>query len=166
RWRRALLWSAVLAEAGGIWIMVWLTRVCVLEAYTLSLAALALVAGALELRRHPQMSSWMVTGPGIVAALAPSLAAAVASMQAQPLRQGWVLLGGVAALLFGSRRRQRAPVILGSAIAALGALHLLSLAGPWLVLIPTGILLLYLGGNYERKRRDLARIRGALDRMR
>jgi len=165
-WRRALLWAAVLAETGGIWIMIWLAGVRLLEAYTLPLAALALVAGLLELRRHPQMSSWVVTGPAIIAALAPSLVAAVASMQAQPLRQGWVLLGGVAVLLFGSRRRQRAPVILGSAIAALGALHLLSLAGPWLVLIPTGILLLYLGGNYERKRRDLARIRGALDRMR
>jgi hypothetical protein len=166
RWRRGLLWAAAASETGAVWIVVWLVGAQVLEAYTLPLAAFALLVGWLETRRHPQLTSWVVLAPGIVAALVPSLFAVVTVMEAQPLRQAWVLLGGVGALVLGSRRRQRAPVILGSAVTAAGALHLLSLGGPLFVLLPLGVLLLYLGGKNERRRRELERIRGALDRMR
>jgi hypothetical protein len=80
-----------------------------------------------------------------------------------------VILGGVATLLLGSRLGQRAPLIIGSVVTALAALHLLSLAGPWglwLLLIPIGVLLLVLGANREKRQRDLQRLRGAYSRMR
>ena len=62
--------------------------------------------------------------------------------------------------------RQRAPLIVGAVVTAVGALHLLSLAGPWLMLIPIGLVLLILGANNERRQRDLERLRGAYSRMR
>lgn len=165
-WERGLLWAAVASEAGATWISLWLAQVRVLEAYTVPLALFALLVGLLERRRRADLTSWFVYGPALVTAFLPSLAAILALATAQPGRHGGVLLAGTAALIFGSRRRQRAPVILGTAVTALAALHLLSLAGPWLVLIPLGVLLLVLGANFERRRRELARIRGALDRMR
>lgn len=165
-WRRGLLWAGATCEVGAVWIVVWQHRVTVLEAYTLPLAAMLLVVGALELLRRPDLSSWIRYGPGLVAALVPSLVAAVLSGGLEPLRHGWVLAGGVLAVILGSWRRQRAPVVIGAAVAAAGALHLLSLGGLLLVLIPLGILLLVLGGSTERRQRDLRRIRGALDRMR
>jgi hypothetical protein len=166
RWRRGLLWAAAGCEVSAVWLVMSLVGASLLEVYTVPLAAFALAVGMLEIPRHPELTSWVVYGPGIIAALAPSLFVVVITTSPQPARQGWVLLGGVAALIFGSRRRQRAPVILGSAVTAVGALHLLSLAGPWLVLIPLGLVLFILGANSERRQRDLENIRGALDRMR
>jgi hypothetical protein len=40
------------------------------------------------------------------------------------------------------------------------------LVGPWLALIPIGILLLTLGATNERRRRTQERVRGALRGMR
>ena len=76
---------------------------------------------------------------------------------------GW---GGAIVVVAGSRWSQRAPLIIGAVVTAAGALHLLSLAGPWLVLIPVGLLLLVLGANREKRARDLARLRGVYSRMR
>src|SRR5690606_26699222 len=129
-------------------------------------AAFARLGGALEARYRPELGSWVTWGPGLVAALGPSVVAVVTTTAPEPARQAWVLIGGVAALLTGSRLSQRAPLIIGSAVTAIAALHLLSLAGPWLVLIPLGLLLLVLGANREKRERDLARLRGAYHRMR
>lgn len=165
-WRRGLWWSAALSEVAAWWIIMRLNEVAVLEAYTLPFAAFALLVGALEARYRPELGSWVTWGPGLVAALGPSLVAVVTTTAPEPARQAWVLIGGVAALLTGSRLSQRAPLIIGSAVTAIAALHLLSLAGPWLVLIPLGLLLLVLGANREKRERDLARLRGAYHRMR
>jgi uncharacterized membrane protein len=72
----------------------------------------------------------------------------------------------VAVLIAGSVRRQRAPVIVGSAVTTIAALHELFELRDWLIFIPIGVLLLVLGGSYEKRRRDLQRLRGALTRMR
>jgi hypothetical protein len=122
--------------------------------------------GALEVRYRPELGSWATYGPGLIAALAPSLLAVITTTSPSPARQVWVILGGVAALLLGSRLRQRAPLIIGSVVTAVAALHLLSLAGPWLMLIPLGLLLIILGANREKHQRDLERLRGAYSRMR
>lgn len=165
-WRRGLWWSAALSEVAAWWIIMRLNEVAVLEAYTLPFAAFALLVGALEARYRPELGSWVTWGPGLAAALGPSLVAVVTTFSPEPVRQAWVLVGGVAALLAGSRLSQRAPLIIGSVVTAVAALHLLSLAGPWLVLIPLGLLLLLLGANREKRERDLARLRGAYHRMR
>jgi hypothetical protein len=166
RRRRVLLWSAALSEVAAWSILMRQFDVGMLEAYTLPFAGFALLVGALEVRYRPELGSWVTYGPGLVAALGPSLVVVVATTTPQPARQAWVLLAGVAALIAGSRLGQRAPLIIGSVVTAAAALHLLSLAGPWLLLIPIGVLLLILGANRERRQRDLERIRGAYSRMR
>src|SRR5690606_7493995 len=150
-WRRGLWWGAAISEVAAWWIIMRLNEVAVLEAYTLPFAALALLVGALEARYRPELGSWVTWGPGLAAALGPSLVAVVTTTTPEPVRQAWVLIGGVAALIAGSRLSQRAPLIIGSVVTALAALHLLSLAGPWLVLIPLGLLLLVLGANREKR---------------
>ncbi|MFB9237276.1 SCO7613 C-terminal domain-containing membrane protein, partial [Plantactinospora siamensis] len=59
-----------------------------------------------------------------------------------------------------------APVVVGAVVTALAALHALTVYGPWLVLIPVGIVLLVLGAGNERRRRTQERLRGALRGMR
>jgi hypothetical protein len=166
RERRTLWWLAATSEVLAAWIMTFLFGVGLIEAYTLPFALFAMVVGALELRYRPELSSWVTYGPGLIAALGPSLLLVITTTSPSPARQVYVILGGVAALLLGSRLRQRAPLIIGSVVTAIAALHLLSLAGPWLILIPLGILLLVLGANREKHQRDLERLRGAYSRMR
>lgn len=137
-----------------------------IEAYTLPLALFALLVGGLEIRHRPQLGSWATYGPGLVAGFGPSLVLTLIASSPDPVRHTWVILGGVAAVLAGSRWSQRAPLIIGAVVTAVGALHLLSLAGPWLVLVPVGLLLLVLGANREKRARDLARLRGVYSRMR
>jgi hypothetical protein len=166
RQRRILWWLAAVSEVLAWWIIMVQFNVGLLEAFTLPFALFALVVGALEVRYRPELGSWATYGPGLIAALGPSLLAVITTTSPSPARQVWVILGGVAALLLGSRLRQRAPLIIGSVVTAVAALHLLSLAGPWLMLIPLGLLLIILGANREKHQRDLERLRGAYSRMR
>lgn len=159
RWRRGLLWTAAACEIAAWWLIMWLFAVPVLEAYTLPFAFFALLVGALEVRYRPELGSWFTWGPGLVAALAPSLLLVLISTTPQPARQTFLILAGAATLLVGSRLRQQAPVIVGTTVTAVAALHLLSLAGPWLVLIPLGLLMLALAATREKRLRDLQRLR-------
>jgi hypothetical protein len=79
-----------------------------------------------------------------------------------------LLLGAVGTLIVGSKLQQQAPVVVGAAATAIAALHFtVTLVGPWLVLVPLGVVLLFLGaGNESRRRRTQARLRGALVRLR
>jgi hypothetical protein len=139
--------------------------VALAEAYTLPFAALALLVGVLELRHRPDLSSWVAYGPALVAAFLPTLVIVLAT-DTSALRQVLLLLGAVATLIFGSMRRQQAPVVVGAVVTALAALHALATVGPWLVLIPVGVVLLVLGASNERRRRTQERLRGALRGMR
>jgi uncharacterized membrane protein len=75
------------------------------------------------------------------------------------LRQVLLLLAAVGTLIVGSVWQQQAPVVIGAAATALTALDALTLAGPWLVLIPVGIVLLVLGASSERRRQIQDRFR-------
>jgi hypothetical protein len=47
------------------------------------------------------------------------------------------------------------------------ALHFaMTLVGPWLVLVPVGVILLFIGATSESRRRAQERFRGALIKMR
>ena len=164
--RRLLWWTGALAEVAAWWILIRQWEVGVIEAYTLPFALFALVVGVLETRYRPELSSWVTHGPGLVAAFGPSLVVILTATAPDPIRHAWVILGGAIVVVAGSRWSQRAPLIIGAVVTAAGALHLLSLAGPWLVLIPVGLLLLVLGANREKRARDLARLRGVYSRMR
>jgi hypothetical protein len=163
--RRVLFWAAVGCEISAWWLLMRIAHVALPEAYTLPFAALALLVGVLELRHHGVQSSWVAYGPALVAAFLPTLVIVLAT-QAGSLRQVLLLLGAVATLIGGSTRRQQAPVITGAVVTAIATLHLLTAFGPWLVLIPVGIVLLVLGASNERRRQTQERLRGALRGMR
>ncbi|MGK5738423.1 SCO7613 C-terminal domain-containing membrane protein [Micromonospora sp. URMC 103] len=163
--RRILFWAVVLCEITAWWILMRVAEVALPEAYTLPFAALALLVGVLELRQRPDLSSWVAYGPALVAAFLPSLAIVLAT-GSTTLRQVLLLLGAVAVLVFGSSSRQQAPVIVGATVTAITAIHALFAFGPWLALIPVGILLLVLGASNERRRRAQERLQTALRGMR
>ncbi|MGW0432967.1 DUF2157 domain-containing protein [Micromonospora sp. NPDC003197] len=163
--RRILFWAAVGCEITGWWLLMAVSDVALPEAYTLPFAALALLVGVLELRHRTDLSSWVAYGPALVAAFVPTLVIVI-STSTSTLRQVLLLLGAVATLIFGSMRRQQAPVVVGATVTAIAALHALATVGPWLVLIPVGVVLLVLGASNERRRRTQERLRGALRGMR
>ncbi|MDG4789720.1 permease [Micromonospora sp. WMMD1102] len=156
--RRTLFWSAVGCEVVAWWLLMALADVALPEAYTLVFAVLALLVGLLELRHRTDLSSWAAYGPALVAAFLPTLVIVLAGNDSA-LRQVLLLLGGVATLIWGSYRRQQAPVIIGAVVTALAALRALFSFGPWLVLIPVGLLLLAFGAGNENRRRTQERLR-------
>jgi hypothetical protein len=164
--RRLIFWLAIAFEFIGWCLFMTLSDVAVPEAYTLPFAALALLAGVLEARQRPDVSSWAAYGPALLAAFVPTIAIVLAT-DAGDLRELLLLLGAVATLIVGSRLQQQAPVVVGGIATAVAAIHFaVTLVGPWLVLVPLGVVLLFLGATNENRRRTQERLRGALVRMR
>jgi hypothetical protein len=164
--RRFLFWTAVGFEIVGWWLFISLANVALPEAYTLPFAALTMLIGALEARTRPELSSWAAYGPALLAAFVPTIGIVLAT-DAGDLREVLLLLGAVATLIVGSRTRQQAPVVVGAAATVIAAAHFaVTLVGPWLVLVPVGVILLVIGATNENRRRTQERLRGALVRMR
>jgi hypothetical protein len=164
--RRVIFWLAIAFEFIAWCLFMTLSDVAVPEAYTLPFAALALLAGVLEARQRPEISSWAAYGPALLAAFVPTVAIVLAT-DAGDLRELLLLLGAVATLIVGSWLRQQAPVVVGAVATAIAAIHFaVTLVGPWLVLLPVGVVLLFVGATNENRRRTQERLRGALVRMR
>ncbi|MFQ6142334.1 SCO7613 C-terminal domain-containing membrane protein [Streptomyces seoulensis] len=169
--RRPAAHAATALFALAAWVRLAAWGVTAPEAYTVPVSVPALVLGALRRRRDPRASSWVAYGPGLTVTLLPSLAAAWADAHAV---RPWLL--GVAALLVtlvGARHRLRAPLLLGGAVLVLDALHA---SAPYLVRVAdalphwvlpalAGLLLLAVGATYERRLRDVRRVREVLGRM-
>ncbi|GGK14951.1 hypothetical protein GCM10010124_04440 [Pilimelia terevasa] len=161
--RRTLFWLAIGCEVVAWWLLMWVGGVAAVEAYTLPFAAVALLVGALEARQRPDLDSWLAYGPALVAAFVPSLVLVLTTTS--PIRQVLLLLAAVATLILGSVRQKKAPVVVGAVVTTVAALHALVQIGPWLVLLPVGVLLLWFGAANEKRRRDIRRLRGAVRRM-
>ncbi|MEU4439820.1 SCO7613 C-terminal domain-containing membrane protein [Micromonospora chalcea] len=167
--RRVLAAVAAGSELVGGWLVLAARGVVVLEAYTLPAAALALGAGLLALRRRPGLTSWLTLGPALGAAFLPSLVSVLVSGEPQPWRRLALGAAAVAVVLGGAARRWQAPVVLGAATMVPLALHELArgwdLLPRWLFLGVGGLLLIGLAATYERRRRDLVRLREAVARL-
>ncbi|WP_250028386.1 SCO7613 C-terminal domain-containing membrane protein [Paractinoplanes maris] len=164
--RRALFWTAVGFEVVGVWLFVALADVALPEAYTLPFAALALLVGVIESRDRPDLSSWAAYGPALLAAFVPTIGIVLAGNGGET-REVLLLLAAVATLILGSRNRQQAPVVVGAVATIVAAIHFAStLVGPWLVLVPLGVILLWVGATNENRRRTREGLRGALVKMR
>lgn len=164
--RRNLFWLAIAFEIVGWWLFMTLSEVLLPEAYTLPFAILALIVGILEARNRPDLSSWAAYGPALLAAFVPTIGI-VLTTDGGEVREVLLLLGAVSTLIVGSRLQQQAPVVVGAAATAIASIHFaMTLVGPWLVLVPVGVILLFLGATNENRRRTQERLRGALVRMR
>ncbi|MFG1841892.1 SCO7613 C-terminal domain-containing membrane protein [Micromonospora sp. NPDC049175] len=157
------------SELLGAWVLLAAGGVTVLEAYTLPASALALGAGLLALRTRPGLTSWPALGPGLVAALLPSLVSVLAGADPQPWRRLFLGAAALGVVLAGATRRWQAPVLLGGGVLALLALHELArgwdLLPRWIYLGVGGLALVGLAATYERRRRDLARLRATVARL-
>ncbi len=166
RWLHAAF--AAGSELLAVWLLLTADQVALLEAYTLPAAALGLFAGWLAVRAWPALSSWLAYGPGLAAALLPSLVSVLVA-GGQPWRRLLLGAGALVVVLLGAIWRRQAPVLLGGVTLALGALR--EMAGVWdrldrwIFLAIGGLILIGLAMTYERRRRDLARLRSAMARM-
>jgi hypothetical protein len=170
--RRWMTVSAAASEVVAVWLLLYYGHVRLLEAYTLPFAGFALLVGLLELRRRPELGSWMAYGPALVAGFLPTLAIVLGTDANAPRRIG-IIAAAVITVAVGAVRRRRAPVVIGAVVTAVATVHELGLLGRalpgWALLVlftAAGGLLVGLGATYEKRRHDLQRLRGALGRLR
>ncbi|MDG4767591.1 hypothetical protein O7632_26375 [Solwaraspora sp. WMMD406] len=160
--------AALAAEIGAWWLLLTTAQVSLTEAYTLPPALAALALGWWALRTHPTWSSWLGYGPGLAAALLPSLGS-VLVLDGQPVRRLLLGAGAVAVVLAGAAYRRQAPVVLGGAVLVVVAVRELvavwDLLPRWSFLAVGGLALITLAVTYERRRRDVHRLRSAVGRM-
>jgi hypothetical protein len=159
--------------AGGLLAVAWWLRlaasdVSTIEAYTLPVAALLLLAGLWAMLRRPGTHSLTALLPGLLLATTPSLPAALAEPSSV---RG--LLFGLAALVLvgvGARLAWVAPFAVGVVEAALLAVrHLTPFADAlprWVLLAAAGLLLLGAGTTWESRARQARRGLAAVRAMR
>jgi hypothetical protein len=168
-YRSALIWFAAAHEVVAWWLLMRISHVALTEAYTLAVAVVAVITGYVEYRRHPEISSWYAYGVALASAFLPSLAIVLTTGQT-PLRRALLIVGAAATVAYGSMRRQQAPVVVGGVVLAIAALYevaVLSTVSLLLVVMGlVGVALVGLGANYEKRRRNIQRLRGAIGRLR
>jgi hypothetical protein len=166
--RRVRVVAGVVCELVAYWLLLWTGGVTLVEAYTVPVAGVALLAGWLAARTRPALHSWTAYGPALLAGFGPSLALVLA-VPGEPLRRLVLGLAAVAVVVAGSVRRRQAPVVVGGTCLAVLAAHeavlLWDLLPRWIPLGAAGLLLVGLAVTYERRRRDLDRLRTAVGRM-
>jgi hypothetical protein len=150
------------------WLLLASNQVTLVEAYTLPLALLALLAGWAALRVRPELRSWVAFGPALAAGFLPSLAEII-GVDGSPWRRLALGAAAVIVVVIGSVGRRQAPVVVGGIVLVVVALHelvlLWQLLPGWVPLAIGGVILVGLAITYERRLRDLRRLRSALGRM-
>lgn len=158
-------WIAGILEALAWYLVLHSYEVGTLEAYTLPIAVVGVVLGIL-FARH--LSSWAAYGPALAAALLPSLGAVLLTSGGE-WRRLLLGIGALAVVVAGAVWRKQAPFVLAGSTLLVLALHELvlvwRLVQTWIPLAIIGLLLVGLAITYERRRRDLARLRETVSRM-
>ncbi|HEX8781283.1 MAG TPA: hypothetical protein VF728_08975 [Nocardioides sp.] len=151
--------AGVLGCSAATWVLSVDAGITVVEAYSLPLAALAGLVGAVHLVREPDAPSWTTVGPALSAGLLPS---ALATIGEPALTRPLAVLA-VASLVIaaGTRLRWQSPVVVGtlaSVVVAVSQLAPYAEGLPrYLSLGTAGVLLLVLGARYEQRRREAQR---------
>src|SRR6266511_811441 len=168
-YRSTLIWLGAIHEVVAWWLLMRLGGVGVPEAYTLAVAVVALITGYVEVRRHPELSSWTAYGVALLAGFLPSLAIVLSTGQT-PTRRALLIVAAAATVVWGAARREPAPVVIGAGALIIATLHELAVLSTaallWTVMALVGAALVGLGANFEKRRRDLMRLRGAFGRLR
>lgn len=167
-------WLALVAAAEGLalsWVRLADAGVTTVEAYTLPVALLLLLVGLWTAQRvpsgHHNLPSWVVEGPALVVAFAPTV---LVALQDPGLVRPLVgLAAGAIVLSVGAWTGRRAPVDVGvGVVVALGLRQL----GPvvsglpnWVTIGASGVLLLAVGATFEQRRRDLYDVRDRYDAL-
>ena len=165
--RRRLALAAAGCATLAWWLLLAGEEVAVAEAYTLPAALFALAAGHLALRARPAFGSWVGYGPGLAAALLPSLASILVA-DGQGVRRLLLGLGALLVVLAGAYERRQAPLVAGGSVLLAVALHevlVWDVLPRWAYLALGGLVLIAVAMTYERRLRDLRRLRGAIARM-
>ena len=160
RRRYWLVRAALGAELSACWLLLYDVQIGLTEAYTVPFAAVALLTGALELRRRHDLSSWLAYGPALAGGFLPSVALIIVG--ADPVwRWVSVFLIAVATVIIGSWRGRQAPAVTGAAVvmvvAVVEMIRLLlagAIAGALLVAL-AGVVLIVFGAISERRRRGV-----------
>ncbi|MHA3704857.1 SCO7613 C-terminal domain-containing membrane protein [Jatrophihabitans sp. YIM 134969] len=133
-------------------------RIGFVEAYTLPVAAVALIAGVLGRVGRPTLSSWAWAAPAVLIAAVPTVALALSDPGVTRLVAAAAAAAALTAL--GFRFRLAAPLLLGAATEAVLAVSQLApyaVGAPrWITLALAGVALLTLGVLFERARRGAA----------
>ncbi len=167
--RRTRVAVALGAELIAYWLILVAGGVTLLEAYTLPAAGVALAVGWLAARTRPSLHSWSAYGAGLLAGFGPSVVTLLVTGTGEPTRRLGIGVAGVLVVVAGSIRRRQAPVVIGGAALVAVAVHEIALVWDllprWIPLAAGGLLLVGLAMTYERRRRDMARLRESLTRM-
>lgn len=160
--------AALVTGTIGWWWLLAALEVDVLECFTAPPAAIVFLIGLWRLEKRPEVGSWSALALPILIGIAPSLFLALD--EGDELRRVGVGAAAIAVIIAGLVRRWQSPLVLGSiALAVLVINELLLLRGNIPVWIPPaigGAILITVGATFERRRRDLRRIRQGLKAMR
>lgn len=160
--RRGLLG---LAAGFELLVLTWLrlaqADVALVEAYTLPLAVVLLVAGIvgprLDRTDRGDVPSWLAFGPALVVGLGPTVW--LAFTEPGTIRPLAGLVSGAVVLVVGVAWGKRALVDVGTGtVVALGLRQLAPVVGEvpnWVTIGATGVLLILVGATFEQRRRDL-----------
>ena len=153
----------------GWWSLLTAQGVATLELFTAPPAVILFLIGLWRLERHPGTGSWSTLAVPILLGIGPSLLMVIGGEDEVARRVG-VGAAAIAVIIVGLYRRWQAPLVLGSialTIATINELALLWHVIPvWIPPAIGGAILIGAGATFEKRRRDLSRIRDSLKSMR
>lgn len=158
--------AAAVSALAATWAWLATVHVTVVEAYTAPAALLALAAGLAGWRTGPARS-WLTLGPALLLALGPTLTIGVA--RDDVARTAASALLAFVVVLFGAWKRLQAPHAIGATALVVLAIDMFGPAAArlpeWVPLASIGVLLMWIGATFERRREAARRAADRLIRL-